>query len=224
MQTLFLVLGYGIPKDIRKDESYKTYLKLAFNNIYEISLKNKIKKPLIVFSGGKTDIFKPFKRDEAGEMVKYFYVLARRPFLRKKTNNWQFIKEAKALSTLENLLFTRKILEKKKLLPADIYIFCEKTREKKVNLLAKKIFKNKIKLVSIDFDHSPNRYLDDKFIKEKEKQDIRFALWALRSSVNFKKYHKIFQERLAHFRKQGPQKHLQSVQNWWQKRLEEIIK
>ncbi len=224
MRTLFLVLGYGIPKDIFKDENYKTYLKLVFNNIYDIVIKRKINNPLIVFSGGKTDIYKPFKRDEAEEMVKYFKTLAKRSFVKQKTKNWRFIKEAKALSTLENLLFTAEFLQKKKIVPNNIYIFCEKTREKKVGLLAKKIFKQTFTLIPIDFDHSPNRYLDDKFIKDKEDQDMKFALWALENKTNFKKYHKIFQERLAYFRKQGPQKHIQSVQEWWQKKLEEIIK
>lgn len=225
MRTVFLILGYGVPKNINQDENYKTYLKFVFNSIYDTVLKNKIKKPLIIFSGGKTDIFKPYKRSEAGEMIKFFKTLKNRNFVREITRDWDLISEAKPLTTLENLLFSQEILKKKKINQAQIYIFCELTRVKKVRVLANKVLtkKYKFKVIGIDFDHSPNRYLPLEFIRQKEAEDIKLALWALKSKANLKKYHQIFQERIEYFRQQGPDKHLQAIQDWWQKKVNQLI-
>jgi len=70
MNDIFLVFGYGIPKNILKDENYNFYLKIVFNRIYDITSKSKSKKTLIICSGGKTDMFKPYKRTEADEMIR----------------------------------------------------------------------------------------------------------------------------------------------------------
>ena len=105
MTNIFLVFGYGIPKNILKDENYNFYLKTVFNKIYGVVTKDTYTKPLIIFCGGKTDIFKPYKRNEAEEMRKFFTAMInQRPFLKSITKNWLFIVEKESLSTLENLI------------------------------------------------------------------------------------------------------------------------
>jgi methionyl-tRNA synthetase len=54
---------------------------MVFNKIYDLVTRNDIAKPLIIFSGGKTDCFKPYKRNEASEMIKLFGVDATRYLL-----------------------------------------------------------------------------------------------------------------------------------------------
>lgn len=224
MRSIFLILGYGIPKDILKDDNYKTYLRSVFNNIYSIVQEQKNEKPIIIFSGGKTDIFKPYKRDEAREMIKFFQTICQRIDLKKQTKKWQIINESNALSTLENLIDTKEKLAKIKIKKGEITIFCEATRKKKVDLFAKKVFPAsfKVKIEAIDFDLSPSRYLDQDFIKQKELQDIKLGLWALKSQENFKKYHQMFVDRMKYFRRQGPRKHIKSIHQWWQDKLNEL--
>jgi len=64
MKNIFIIPGYGIPKDILKDEPYRKYLGLVFNHIYQICLNKDENKPVIIFCGGNTDIFKPYTRTE----------------------------------------------------------------------------------------------------------------------------------------------------------------
>lgn len=89
MNNIFLVFGYGVPKNILKDENYNFYLKIVFNKIYDLVVKNKIYKPITICCGGETDMFKPYKRTEADEMIKLFKTLIEeRPFLKSTTKSW----------------------------------------------------------------------------------------------------------------------------------------
>jgi len=71
MKQVFIVMGYGVPQDIMADGNYAVYLRNVFNHIYDEASRRKV-EPIIIFSGGKTDLFKPYKRTEAGEMIKFF--------------------------------------------------------------------------------------------------------------------------------------------------------
>ncbi len=65
------------------------YLKIVFNKIYDLVVKNKIYKPITICCGGETDMFKPYKRTEADEMIKLFKTLIEeRPFLKSTTKSW----------------------------------------------------------------------------------------------------------------------------------------
>ena len=224
MNDVFLVFGYGIPRNILKDENYNFYLKMVFNRIYNITTKNQTKKPLIICSGGKTDMFKPYKRTEAEEMIKLFKSLRERPFLKKITRNWLFIPEKKSLSTLENFLNCQQIVKKRRVKKANFYIFCEKTREKRIKILAKKILDKNYNflIIPIDFDVSANRYLSIDFIAKKEKTELKHDLWALQSPKNLKKYHKIFAERIEYLQKAGPNRHVEAVEKWWEQKLKKL--
>jgi hypothetical protein len=200
MTDIFLVFGYGVPKDILKDENYNFYLKMVFNKIYDISIKRNSKKSLIIFCGGKTDMFKPYRRTEADEMIRFFTNLIRkRPFLSRLTKNWLLIPEKTSLSTLENLINSKKIIEKKAIKNAHLAIFCEQTRKRRISVLAKKILGARhysVQVMPIDFDISANRYLLPDFIDRKEKAELKHSLSALKSPENLKNITKFLPKNL----------------------------
>lgn len=227
MNSIFLVLGYGIPKNILQDENYNLYLKIVFNKIYDICVKNKSEKSLIILSGGETDIFKPYKRNEADEINKIFTVLIKqRKFINSITKNWSFAAEKKSLSTLENLIYSKKIIQKLKTNKTNFFIFCEQTREKRVKILTKKVFEKNFnfQVLPIDFDMSANRYLSPDFLAKKEKAVLEHDLWALQNPKNLKKYHKVFEEKLKFLRNVGPEMQVEALRKWWEYRLKEIKK
>lgn len=226
MNDVFLVFGYGVPKNILKDENYNFYLKMVFNKIYSFVVKNKTDKPIIITCGGETDMLKPYKRTEADEMIKLFSVFIKeRPFLKPMTKNWLFIAENKSLSTLENLLNSNKIIQKRKVKKANFFIFCEQTREKRIKVLAKKILDknyNFLVVVPIDFDVSANRYLPIEYLAKKESTELKHSLWALKSPENIKKHHEVFVEKIEYLRKAGPKVHIEAVKKWWEQKLKEL--
>jgi len=226
MKNIFLVFGYGIPKNILKDENYNFYLKMVFNQIYELVIKNGINDPIIICSGGKTDMYKPYKRTEGAEMVKLIKSIAKRPFLKQVTKDWLFIPEKTSLSTLENFLNCKAILKKRGIQNTNLSIFCEKTRERRIKRLAKETVDKdyNFQVLPIDFDVSENRYLDPKFIEKKEKLVLKHDLWALQSPENLKKYHKLFEEKFEFLRKAGPNAHTRAVREWWEKKINELEK
>lgn len=225
MNNVFLVFGYGVPKDIFKDEKYNFYLKMVFNKIYSIVIKNKVPKPIIIFCGGNTDGFKPYRRTEADEMIKFFVaIIKEKTFLKSLTKNWTIISENKSLSTLENLLNSKNIITKRKIRKANFFIFCEQTRESRIKILANKIFgkNSKFQVEPIDFDVSQNRYLSPEYLAKKENTELRHSLWALKSPRNLKKHHKMFQEKFEYFRKAGQKTHTNAVKEWWDQKLREL--
>ncbi len=225
MKDVFLISGYGIPKNILKDENYNFYLKLVFNKIYELTTSSKNKWPIVITCGGKTDMFKPYKRTEADEMLRLLKsFIKERKFLKPITKNWLFIAENKSLSTIENLLNSNGLIKNRKIKKANVFIFCEQTREKRIKILAKKtLYKNyKIKILPIDFDVSKNRYLSPDFLNKKEKVELKHSLWALKSPTNLKKHREVFEEKIEFLRKAGNKTHTNAVREWWEKKLNEL--
>ncbi|MDP2656380.1 MAG: hypothetical protein Q8P11_02345 [bacterium] len=222
--NIFIICGYGVPKDILKDENYTFYLKTVFNTLYDIAEKTKPAKNYVIFSGGKTDCFKPYTRTEAGEMIRFFTAyLATKRYLKDFTRDLIVLSEKRALSTLENFIYTKAILDKRAI-GGCLYIFCEKTRETRVKILAKKVFNNKhVSVFAVDFDTSPNRYLDPAFLAKKEKKMLAFDLWALENANNFKKYHALYKKRMAYFRRAEPKHHTEAVRTWWEEEIGKAI-
>lgn len=231
MPYIFFIFGYGIPKEILKDENYNLYLKSVFNQIYDVVAPEKKARPMIVFCGGQTDCFPPYQRSEAEEMRRFFKIFIRqRSFLKPITRTWQLFAEKKSISSLENLLFSRAFLQKKKIKKArlaarqaKVFIFCEQTRGRRVKILAKKIFGRnyQLQVMPMDFDVCANRYLSPDFIVKKEKSELRRALWALKSPANLKKHHQFFEKRIAYLRKAGPKAHGKAVREMWRQTLKE---
>ena len=216
----FLILGYGTPENILVDENYHVYLTIVFNSIFESVERRKCEKPQLIFCGGNTDFFPPYKRTEAEEMIRFFKNLQRDTFRKKVSRGWRFLPENKSLSTLENLLFAEKIIAKKRKSQAGIFIFCEKTREHRIKILARKIFLNSafVQIIPIDFDKSSSRYLG-KFVEQKEKLELKHSLWALKNSLHLKKHHLLFQEKMAILRTTSPEKRAVVLKNFWSQKM-----
>lgn len=219
MQT-YLILGYGIPKKMEADANYRTYLGIVFNAIFSRS-QISMASSTIVFCGGSTDMFKPYKRIEAQEMLRFFRSFADRSICRDVTKLWQYVLEKKSLSTLENLVYAKQLLEAKKIQTTSLTIFCEATRAKRIKRLAKNIF-GKAEVLSVDFDLSENRYLDPSFIEKRERTTLRLDDWAMKNPENMKEFRKLFLEKFVFLRKAGPGNHQAALREWWHKRLDEI--
>lgn len=222
MQKFFLIHGYGISKNIFKDDSYRGYLNPVFNIIYDEATLKDI-QPVIIFSGGKTDMFKPYRRTEAGEMARYFKFLAARPFVDQMTKTWKYELEDKALSSLENILFTRNLLAKKYPHIEVGTIIFEQSRAKRIRTIAKKIFTQfaGLTFLPIDFDISVTRY-DLKLIEDKERHALEFDLWSLENSKNLKAHHQIFTDKIRVLRQAGPARHQVAVKAWWEQTLKKL--
>lgn len=191
---LFAIPGYGIPDDIAHDENYRTYLNVAFNTI----VARAVGKPAVItFHGGPTRCTPPFKGTEATVMAAMVQKLASRPFVRPQTKQWTFVREAKSLSTLQNILYLKDIVDAQKVHPKNVTIFCEWTRERRIRLLAKKIFGCAVEVVPIDFDVSESRYAD---WEAREAGVVQSALWALRSPENLAKEREFFRKKIVYIR------------------------
>lgn len=215
MLKMFVLLGYGVPKDIMVDGNYNRYLGSAFNRIYDIA---QCEDAVILFCGGKTDCYPPYERTEAEEMQRFFKTLAERKCVNNKTKNWQYVKEKKSVCRLENFLYAREYIVKHKIKKPLVTIFCEYTRTKRAGELIKRIFKGgKIKLEPIDFDLSPNRYLDKDFLRKKEDKQMRRSLRALEDKTELRKFIRNHKDKLKFFRENNYINNPKIVEEWWKK-------
>jgi hypothetical protein len=221
MKNVFVVPGYGIPKNILEDQSYRKYLGLVFNYVFEVCTKTDNWSPVVVFCGGPTDIFKPYKRTEGNEMKRLFLKYTKRDFVKNYTKNWSLKTENKSLSTHENIMLAKNIISKIKG-ERGVYIFCEYTRRAKIKAFAKEVLTDKFLVVPFDFDLSANRYRDPKFITKKENLDKKFGLMSIRDKDFHARYRKMFVEKLAYFRKMGPAKHQEAINIWWHQKIKEL--
>ncbi len=221
VNTCFIVVGYGIPKDILQDQNYDFYLRTIFNKIFDICSISGNWNPVILFSGGKTDMWKPYRRIEAQEMKKAFLSLMQRPAVKAQTKGWKIVLEPKSLSTLDNFLYAKEVLDQKQLYPKKIAVFCEQTRAARVKVLARTFFK-RADVHPIDFDQSANRYLDPKKLQRLAKEALKFDLWALESAEHLAKHQALFKEKIQFLRDAGPDAHVEAVRQWWEKQLEKV--
>ncbi len=217
----FIICGYGVPKDMKDDLHYQIYIRTAFNKIYTKLQSHPGDKGIIVVTGGPTDMRKPYKRTEAGEMAKLLKELLARPTQKEFRKHVRVVEENKSLSSMENILFS---LRKLSITPASVTIFCEWTRRKKLGIFGKKIFKKNVSIDPIDFDQSANRFLDPEFINKKEALDIKISLKALNDPAVFRKLHKSLERKFAELRAAGPENHVKAVREWWEKEMKQFEK
>jgi len=184
MKKVFYLQGYGIPEKPAEDGNYSRYLVFVFNYIFDYCRDKRI-KPEIFFSGGKTDLIKPYCRTETGEMRKIFTKLANRPSVKEKTREWQYREIKKSFSAVEGLLVLKQEISGK----VDLTVFCELIRAERMRELAKKIFDSNITIAAVDFDASPGRYLDRKIIIDKEKKKLKKELKMIDDPKLLKEYH-----------------------------------
>lgn len=240
MLHVFVVNGYGVPKDIVKDDNYHFYLNMVFNRIWDIVdsqsqyyRKFRSDKTVVlsktsvsvILSGGKTDCFPPYRRTEAGEMKKLFVQMMRRGSVRGVTKHWKILTQTKALTTVENLIYGKEIIARQGIRHPEVFYFCETTRAERSMKLVKRVFPKSWKplVIPIDFDISPQRYLSEKLLKAREEKALQYELWALKNQKNLKAWREVYQERIQFLRNAGSNAHHEAVKEWWEKKLANLF-
>lgn len=211
---IYIVCGYGTPKDITKDQNYLVYLSAVFNAILESSAG---KPAAIIPCGGPTSVEPPFEGTEAGAMSEYLQGLAHNYSAEGQTSVWRFFQEDTSLSSLENLLFAKNFIDHESL-EGSVTIFCEKTREHRMNETAKKVFGDRVvNVVAIDFDASKNRHLDPQIIEKKEADALAEALWTLEKPERLPLHHQLFEKKFNFLRERQRQgiSHVDAVAEWF---------
>jgi len=212
--NIFIICGYGIPKDIASDQNYSTYLNIVFNRMYERSANQ---KAVVMSCGGPTKCDLPYDGTEAEVISDYLVSLMQRPETVGQTKEWGVMLEDESLSTLENLLFAKKLLDDQGVV-GEITIFCEKTRQARVEAFADAVFDQKVFVDVVDFDISKNRYLDPDVINTKEALALKEGLWTLEESERLEKHHEFFQKKLAFLRRRQTEglSHVDAVKEWFE--------
>lgn len=215
-----------------QDDNYRRYLSIAFNQIFDVAGGEKAN---ILFCGGPTDCFRPYKRTEAEEMAKLFKSLAGRSEVKKQTKKWKYVLLSKTVCGLENILYTVGYLKKNnrsvdahdKIKKAQVIIFCEQTRSSRIRRLVNygqkhdKLLRGiKFGVTPIDFDLSSNRYLDKKFIFKREGHDFDMEFDAIQSREALLAWRQWHLKKLEYFRENGYCKDgSRVVEQWWKDNL-----
>ena len=220
MQHVFVIAGTGVPKSIHRDTNYQIFLNAAFNNIYDTVTLLRIKKPIIILSGGRTDCWPPYRRTEAGEMAKVIRKLMRRPMLKSVTRSWRLVLEPRAISSLENHLEVQGLLRRYGRI--DVTWLCEWTRRQRHLAIGRQVFGRRFRVVGIDYDVSANRYLTPRELQRKGAFNLRFARWAMGSKANLSSHHDYYHRRLVFLRGFPPQRHAQAIKAWSQRATQEL--
>lgn len=210
----FIICGYGIPSDIASDINYTTYLHTVFNQIFEQARNH---PALIIPCGGPTACEEPFDRTEAHIIAQYLESLKNRSETAEQTAQWDIVEENRSLSTLENLLFAKEIVDQKEA-SGSVTIFCEKLRTKRVRTIGENVFST-CTVQGIDFDISKNRYLAPEVIANKEQAAITESLWTLEDPARLSKHHELYEAKFAFFRQKQAEgiSHVDVVEEWFKK-------
>jgi hypothetical protein len=184
-----LICGYGVPKDIFTDLHYNAYLRQVVNELFDRYKTS----GTIVLNGGRTDLFKPYRRTEAGEMARWFTRNAPRP--------WKIVAKPKSLTTVENLLNVSAEARTKN----EMLSFCEYTRAPRIRRLIREIPKlRRAKVIAIDFDGSPRRY-EPMRTRQSEKEFLQLELAALRDQKSLAHLRQFAKKKLAIMRQYSPE-------------------
>lgn len=211
---IFIVCGYGIPVDIEKDANYPMYLRLIFNRVYQQARGAEVS---IIPCGGPTNCNPPYEGTEAHMIGAYLKSLMERKDVVASTASWNILEEDQSLSTLENLVFAKRVIDQHSL-SGDITIFCEFTRTQRVRVFADSIFEGRsIRIEGIDFDISKNRYLDPEVLEKKEALGLKEGLWTLQESVRLERHHEFFEKKFEFLRRRQAEglSHVEAVEEWF---------
>lgn len=158
----------------------------------------------------------PYEGTEAAAIGRYLEEMMRRPELREQTAAWKIVLEDQSLSTLENLLFAKRLLPDPR---GPVTIFCEATRRQRVQETAKRVFGGEVHVEPIDFDVSKNRYRDAVLLRKNEEDATREMLWTLESEERLAQHHELFVVKFIFFRERQAQgvSHVDVVQEWFEK-------
>ncbi len=206
--NVYIVPGYHLPKDINNDQTYMKYFDYVCIEIKKISNDEKV---LIVLSGGNIDMDEPFDKILSKEMMKLF-----EKYKTKYNLNCLIKTEEKSLSSLENLLYSRDIIDEFND-KNEIYIFSDTQRLSRMKVLADNVFDNP-KMLGIDLSQSEEKQNADT-VNKKEELATKFSLWALRSEKNFEKFRNIYSEKYAYLRTIPPENRKSAEIEWWKKMI-----
>lgn len=206
MPMVWVVLGYGVPHEIRRDANYSRYLTTVANQIGDqVGHRG---EPAVLLCGGPTDCFPPYRRTEADEMVRWFRA-------HPQARHWRLLAERRSLSTIENLLNARQLMRRRRI-GGSIAVACEWTRRRRVRRFARKIFGRRFsRLLAVDFDGSPNRWVDPTLVARKERLETVEGLAVLGHSGRLRSHHQLRQRKLRVLREAGPRRHSQTVRALW---------
>lgn len=209
----FIICGYGIPENITQDVNYTTYLHQVLNSIYTTA---KGQEALIIPCGGPTKCDPPYEGTEADVIAEYLSKLADREQMNEHTGSWKIVPEDESLSTLENLVFAKRLLNNKAV--KHVTVFCEQTRVARVTAFAQEIFDQQTTVTPIDFDISKNRYLDPAVLGRKEAAAIEEGLWTLEEPDRLERHHEFFTRKFAFLRKRQAEglSHVDAVKEWFE--------
>lgn len=192
------------------DLNYQVYLRSVFNRAFDDLIRTGLTQT-IVCSGGPTDMRKPYRRTEAEEMIRELKrMVARLP--KEYRAQWRFVAENKSLSTLENLLFVKRIVGNR-----PMTICCEWTRRKRIQKTVRLVF-GKMQAATVlgfDFDVSANRYRLTETLAKREREMLRFDQWSVRGPKNLRRHHAAYLQRLRFLRSYGPDRHVEAVNAWY---------
>jgi hypothetical protein len=204
----FIIPGYHLPDNIENDEKYIKYFDFACNEIVKISNSEKV---LVILSGGNIDMDKPFERILSKVMLPLF-----KNYADKYNINCLVKTEENSLSSLENLIYSKDILDEFKV-SFEIYIFSDKQRIERSKILADKVFDNPI-MLGVDISHELEKQNVD-VVNKKEELATKFSLWALKSKDNFDKFKSVYDEKYTYLRTVSPEKRKEAEIEWWKEML-----
>ncbi len=212
--SIYIICGYGIPKSIELDRNYSAYLTIVFNTVYAESAG---RPAALIPCGGPTSCMPPFEGTEAGAIADHLRERIDRAGLAESSKDWRTFPEETSLSTLENLLFAKKVVAANHL-EGEVVVFCEKTREARLQKTAERVFQDHpVRIAAIDFDTSKNRYLDPALIAKKEQEALEESLWTLERPERMQKHHELFEKKFEFLRERQRQgvSHVDAVTEWY---------
>lgn len=202
-QFVALIPGYGVPKDILTDKNYATYLAPCFNMLFDTFRDT---QGTIVVSGGRTDVFPPYRRTEAGEMKRW--LVAQIALARKASGMrlpWKIALDTRALTSVENVINFKPFVSR----DATTIIFGDKTRMARLKKFFRAVApRHPFTAVPIDFDMSTNRYRLD-HLEKRESTDLKFGLEAITNPKVRNIRREFAQKKLKMMREIGPGSHEQ---------------
>lgn len=210
MNILNIVLGYGVPENIMEDVAYTTYLTVAFNRMYAQAQRAQVQEPRVILCGGPTDI-NGGMQTEAAEMKRWFL----QHMQTHKISGWHCYTEEQSLSTLENLMFAKRVIAAKHLSFHELHVYCEQTRVWRVSQLIEGLFKGvSYDVQGVDFDASARRYSGLDALLHQELLVCNHDLWALQDQEHFKAHHKLYEQKMHILREKGPHDMEEAQKEW----------
>ena len=206
----FIICGYGIPADGQETENYRTYLNVAFNQMYELA---QFEPALVIPSGGPTNCTPPFEGTEAEHVGRWIGERFKRA--EEATKEWEIVLEDQALSSPENLLYAKDLLDARGF-EGEIVVFCEFVRRNRMQLYANEVF-GEAEVIAIDFDSSSNRYQPKEKVELLLEKQIEADLPIIKNPDLRAEHHAFYEKKLEMLRKwqQEGMTHEAAVKRWW---------